>query len=104
MADIFVLPSGVGETWGLVVNEAMCFSLPVITSDLVGCASDLVKSNENGYTFSVGDIDKLSEYLKELINNSKKRELFGKKSLEIVKNHSYENDIKGILECLKANK
>ncbi|HDH31533.1 MAG TPA: glycosyltransferase family 1 protein [Candidatus Wolfebacteria bacterium] len=101
MADIFVLPSGSGETWGLVVNEAMCFGLSIITSDLVGCAADLVKSGENGYDFPVGDIDKLSEYLKELINNSKKRELFGKKSLEIVKNYSYENDIESILEALK---
>ncbi len=42
VADIFVLPSESQETWGLVVNEAMNFGCPVIVSDRVGCAPDLV--------------------------------------------------------------
>ena len=37
-----VLPSAYQETWGLVVNEAMNFGCPVIVSDRVGCAPDLV--------------------------------------------------------------
>jgi glycosyltransferase involved in cell wall biosynthesis len=41
--DIFVLPSKLHETWGLVVNEAMNFGLPVIVSDKVGCGEDLVE-------------------------------------------------------------
>ena len=32
-ADALVLPSTWGETWGLVVNEAMACGLPVIVSD-----------------------------------------------------------------------
>lgn len=42
--DCLVLPSrrGSGETWGLVVNEALLFGLHVIVSDAVGCAPDLV--------------------------------------------------------------
>ena len=34
MADLFVMCSGIGETWGLSVNEAMNFSLPVIVTSL----------------------------------------------------------------------
>lgn len=101
MADIFVLPSGVGETWGLVVNEAMCFGLPIIISDIVGCGKDLVKNGKNGYIFSFGDIEKLSKYLGELASDNKKRKLFGKKSFEIIQNYSYEKDIDGILKALK---
>lgn len=104
MADIFVLPSGIGETWGLVVNEAMCFGLPVIVSDIVGCGRNLVKNGENGYIFSLGDIEKLSEYLKELINNSKQRKLFGEKSSEIINNYTHEKDIEGILKVLNLLK
>ncbi|MBI5305974.1 glycosyltransferase family 4 protein [Candidatus Wolfebacteria bacterium] len=104
MADIFVLPSGEGETWGLVVNEAMCFGLPVIVSDVVGCGKDLVKNEENGYIFPLGNIQKLSEYLTDLIKNSKKRESFGKKSFEIIQNYSHEKDIEGILKILKLLK
>ena len=100
-ADIFVLPSGKGETWGLAVNEAMCFSLSVIISDVVGCGKDLVKSGENGYIFPSGDIEKLAECLKELASDSKKRKLFGKKSFGIIQNYSYNEDIEGILKALK---
>lgn len=42
VADVMVLPSAYQETWGLVVNEAMNFGCPVIVSDQVGCAPDLV--------------------------------------------------------------
>ncbi len=121
MADIFVLPSGIGETWGLVVDEAMCFSLPVIVSDLVGCGADLVKNGENGYIFKTGNIEELVSYLLELINpldlNSsysdklvdsgygiKKRESFGKKSFEIIQKYGYENNIKGISEAFNRIK
>ena len=101
IADIFVLPSGVGETWGLVVNEAMCFGLPIIVSDVVGCGPDLVKHGENGYIYPVGNIEKLTDYLEDLIKNPEKRKSFGKKSFEIIQEYTYEKDIKGILEALK---
>jgi len=99
LADIFILPSGLGETWGLVVNEAMCFGLPIIVSDLVGCGPDLVKYGENGYIFPVRDIKKLTEYLLDLIQNPQKRKKFGKKSFEIIQNYSYEKGIEGILKA-----
>jgi glycosyltransferase involved in cell wall biosynthesis len=41
-ADLLVLPSREGETWGLVVNEALHHGLPCVVSDAVGCAPDLV--------------------------------------------------------------
>ena len=63
MADVIVLPSA-RETWGIVVNEAMCFSLPVIVSDAVGAGPDMVREGENGYTYRCGDIKELSEQLK----------------------------------------
>ncbi len=101
LSDIFVLPSGIGETWGLVVNEAMCFSLPVIVSDMVGCALDLIKENQNGFIFPLGNIEKLAEYLKELILNENKRKIFSEKSFEIIQNYSHKKDIEGILEVLR---
>ena len=103
LADIFVLASGLGETWGLAVNEAMCFSLPIIVSDMVGCGPDLVKNNLNGFIFSLGDIQQLAEGLKDLIKNYQKRKAFGEKSFEIIKDYNYEKDIDGILMALKRN-
>ena len=46
---MLVLPS-VRETWGIVVNEAMCFGLPVIVSRQVGAGIDLVVDGVNGYS------------------------------------------------------
>ena len=100
MADIFVLPSAF-EPWGLVVNEAMCFSLPVIISDEVGAGGDLVKDGVNGCIYPSGDIDELSNRLKILLGNKNLREKSGQASLEIIKSWSYKDDLKGVLSCLK---
>jgi len=107
LSDIFVLPSGVGETWGLVVNEAMCFGLPVIISDMVGCGSDLVKHGESGYIFRHGDIVQLTKNLETLIGDPCLRTKMGGRSIEIIAGWSYKEDLKAILttqECKTAKK
>ncbi len=57
-ADLLVLPSDARETWGLVVNEALATGLPVVVSDQVGCAPDLV-DDTTGATFACGNLDGL---------------------------------------------
>jgi len=64
ISDILILPSW-RETWGMVINEALCFSLPVVVSDQVGAREDLVHEGSNGFTFPVGDVDKLAEILED---------------------------------------
>ncbi|TFV97413.1 glycosyltransferase [Algoriphagus kandeliae] len=54
-ASLFILPSSFGETWGLVINEAMASGLPVIVSNKVGCADTIVKEGENGFIFDIDD-------------------------------------------------
>lgn len=49
-SDCLVLPSK-EEVWGLVVNEAMACSLPVIISNRAGCVDDLLIIRKNGYSF-----------------------------------------------------
>lgn len=63
LADIFVLPSSY-ESWGLVINEALTFGIPVIVSDKVGCYKDIVKDGINGYVFENNNISELLHYLK----------------------------------------
>jgi glycosyltransferase involved in cell wall biosynthesis len=46
-ADLLVLPSAY-ETWGLVVNEALHHGVPVVVTDTVGCAPDLVRPGITG--------------------------------------------------------
>jgi len=91
IAHIFCLPSkGPGETWGLAVNEAMACGKPVLVSDKVGCAVDLVKDGENGYIFESGNLDNLIEKLKAILD-LEKIETMGKRSKEIISTWSFEN-------------
>ncbi|MFU7560413.1 glycosyltransferase [Roseiconus sp. JC912] len=60
-SDCLVLPSDHGETWGLVVNEAMAAGLPAIVSDQVGCRQDLIETDRTGFTFRFGDWNALTE-------------------------------------------
>lgn len=84
MSDMLVLPSH-RETWGLVVNEALCFSLPVVVSDQVGAGVDLVNPGENGYVFHAGDVTDLSTQISKLFDMSDEhRKAMGKKSLDLI--------------------
>jgi glycosyltransferase involved in cell wall biosynthesis len=49
-ADLLVFPS-LGDPWGLVVNEALACGVPVLCSELAGCADDLVRPGECGWHF-----------------------------------------------------
>jgi glycosyltransferase involved in cell wall biosynthesis len=68
LADVFVLPS-TSEPWGLVVNEAMVCGLPVLVSDCCGCVEDLVKNNENGFSFDPYNAEELTEKLRYFVQN-----------------------------------
>jgi glycosyltransferase involved in cell wall biosynthesis len=57
MADVLILPSRWNETWGLAVNESMACGRPVIVSDHVGCAPDLVDHGKTGWIFSLENED-----------------------------------------------
>jgi glycosyltransferase involved in cell wall biosynthesis len=62
-SDVLVLPSDGGETWGLVVNEAMACGIPAIVSDAVGCSPDMIDEGKTGLTFEMGDVEALAECL-----------------------------------------
>ena len=97
ISDLFVLPSGSGETWGLVVNEAMNFKLPVIVSDTSGCSADLVIDGVNGYKFKEGDIKDLSDKISLILFDEDKSKKMGEESMKIINNYSYARTIKGFL-------
>lgn len=112
-ADIFVLPSAYQETWGLVVNEAMNFGLPIIVSDHVGCGSDLVREGENGHIFKSGDPAALEAALRKVMKSSDRRRSYGARSLEIIANYTIDacasqiihacQDVKGLAAPVEAD-
>jgi glycosyltransferase involved in cell wall biosynthesis len=90
MSDIFVMCSGIGETWGLSVNEAMNFNLPILISNTCGSSVDLVFNNENGYIFNEGDIDTLALLLNKLILDPILRNYMGFNSKRLISNYSHK--------------
>lgn len=96
-ADIFVMCSGVGETWGLSVNEAMNFGLPIVISDTCGSAYDLIEPGVNGDVFETGNIQELTVLLKKYLNIAEdKMEAIKMASLKKVNEYSYDEIIKGL--------
>jgi glycosyltransferase involved in cell wall biosynthesis len=69
-ADCLVLPSDYGETWGLVVNEAMASGLPCIASDACGCSEDLIAPLNAGLRFPLGDTKAIGEAILNLMMHS----------------------------------
>jgi glycosyltransferase involved in cell wall biosynthesis len=67
LGNLFVLPS-VYEPWGLAVNEAMNLGLPIVVSDQVGCAPDLV-SPDNGWVFPADDSEALTRILDRALSD-----------------------------------
>jgi len=99
IADIFVLPS-LGESWGLVINEAMCFGLPIICSDQVNSCWDLVRPGENGFIFKKNDIESLRCYLQYLLEHPEERLRMGENSRRIVSGWNYDLDVRACVDCL----
>jgi glycosyltransferase involved in cell wall biosynthesis len=98
-ADIFALPSE-AETFGLVVNEAMCFGLPIVASSGVAATRDLVRPGDNGFVFPPGDVQALASYLETLLTDPDRRRRFGERSREIIAGWGYDATISGILSAL----
>ena len=68
-ADVMVLPSE-REPWALVVQEAMAAGVPVVASDIVGAARELVEDKISGRIFQSGDCASLQTALMDLTDLS----------------------------------
>ncbi len=94
VADLFVMASGIGETWGLAVNEAMNFGLPVIVSNLTGCHADLVEEGKNGFGFRSGDVADLAQTIQNFLNlSTDQKARMGEESIRRIGLYSYDRII-----------
>jgi len=84
VSDCLVLPSDHGESWGLVVNEAMACGLPAIVSDLVGCAEDLVLTGVTGEVVPCANPQALAQSLIAMAANPERAARMGDKARELV--------------------
>jgi glycosyltransferase involved in cell wall biosynthesis len=106
LASVFVLPSR-HEPWGLIVNEVMNASTPVIITDDVGCGPDLIDDGPAsmfpaGCIYPVGDIDALANSLRRVLDPPGAAEAMGQRAFERIQSWSFEQDILGLRSALAA--
>ena len=83
-ADIFVLPTR-EDIWGLVINEAMAYGLPVVTTEKCVAGVEMVCEGHNGYIVPVENTDALKKAIVKAFHIS------GEAVLNTAKKYSIEN-------------
>lgn len=73
ISAMLVLPSQ-HEPWGAVVNEAMAAGTPVIASDRVGAAVELIEPGSNGFLHAVADIRAIAKAIGLLLSDEESRQ------------------------------
>jgi glycosyltransferase involved in cell wall biosynthesis len=99
-ADCLVLPSDYGETWGLVVNEAMTCGRAAIVSDRVGCHADLVLPGLTGDVFPFGHAHALSALMDSAASDSDGLRRRGGAAREHVKAYSIDRLVDGTVAAV----
>ena len=100
VADVFALLSR-HEPWGVVVNEAAACGLPLVLSDRVGAAYDLLVDGRNGLLVPVDDAAAAGDALRELAADPALRRAMGAASREIVAGWGYEPSIERLVAVVR---
>ncbi len=102
LASALILPS-ISEPWGLVVNEAMACSLPILISDRCGCLLDLVFPGINGYVFNPFKIASIKAGLEYLSSQSQhKLSKMADASGQIIANYTPETWATSLVDCIEV--
>jgi glycosyltransferase involved in cell wall biosynthesis len=99
-ADVFALLS-THEPWGVVVNEAAASGLPLVLSDQVGAAYDLLRDGENGFLVPAGDVDAAAAALRRLADDPELRRGLGRRSRELVADWGYGPSVEAFVAAVR---
>jgi len=106
LCDVCVVPSityGIADPWVFIVNETMYFGKPVIATDAVGAAFDIIKDGVNGFMVPEKDSDALYEAMKKIISDPELEERMGEESKRIIEEgFRYEHMIDGFRKAVES--
>lgn len=97
IADLFVLPTR-EDIWGLVINEAMAYGLPVITTNKCVAGLELIKDGKNGYIVESDNEVKLREKITFLLANENLRTNMSNANISSIKQYTIRNMAKRHIE------
>ena len=83
------------------MNEAGACGLPLVLSDRVGAAFDLLEDGRNGVLVPVDDVDAAGSALGELAADPERRRGMGAASREIVADWGYEPSIERLIRVVR---
>ena len=98
-SDIFVFPTR-EDIWGLVINEAMAFGLPIITTNRCVAGLELIENGKNGYIIPVNDEEALIDKIMCLINHEQIKNRFRMENMKRIEEYTIENMAKVHMEIL----
>lgn len=87
-ADVFVAPALGGESFGIVLIEAMAAGTPVVASDIPGYRS-VVRDDLHGRLVPPGDPSALAEALESLLDNPSRRRAMGQEAQRHVQGYDW---------------
>lgn len=99
LGEVLCLPSGPTETWGLVVNESLACSRPVIVSDAAGCCPDLVEPG-NGWTVPADNQKALVQAVHDAFQSRGEWPAMGCLGKEKVSGHTFSKMVDGVESAL----
>ena len=100
-ADVLALPSRV-EPWGLVVNEALLLGCPVVVTEAVGAAEDLVRDPGAGLVVPAGDASSLAAALAQILDAGGRNSPFAEKGRKVMEGWTTEGAGGGGAETLRG--
>ena len=101
-SDCLLLPSDAGETWGLVVNEAMASGLPAIVSDQVGCAANLIQPGVTGEVFPCTNVEALAALLVSHAGQRPALATMGENARrQVLEGYNFDRVVDGVMAALE---
>jgi len=100
IADLMVLPSSY-EPFAVVVNEAMCCGCPVMASDQVGAARDLILPVAPDFVFPARNVDALAKKLDVAVKDRKRLAQLKEAAVLHITTWSPERNIEATIQAME---
>jgi glycosyltransferase involved in cell wall biosynthesis len=100
VADVFALLSTYDAS-PKALNEAMNFPIPIVASDGVGTARDLVHPGINGYIFSDGDEEVLAGHFNRFADDPDFRTSMGQENAGIIAKYALDIDVTNLVQAIQ---
>ena len=103
-ADIYVAPNTGGESFGIVLVEAMAAGCAVVASDLEAFAAVCNVDSEEpaGALFRNGDATDLTRVLQDLVTNADKRQALIRAGVERAREYDWDHVAAAVLQVYET--